>query len=80
MTLQAGPVSTARKVALRRLVVVAAATAAWIVIAVAGWKWIQFADRVLELPGLRVAVHDWAVELFSPDGVMRRAVKRTTRG
>ena len=80
MTLQSRPDSNARHAALVRLAVLSGAIAAWVVIAIAGWNWIQFADRVLDLPGLRVSLNDWATEFLNPDGVMRRAIRRTTRG
>lgn len=80
MTVRSRLNSNTREAARARLAVVAAAIAAGLVIAMAGWSWIQFAERVLELPGLRIAFHEWATELMSPDGLMRRAIRRTTRG
>ena len=80
MTVQSDSKSNARRAARTRLAVLAAALAACVVVAIAGLSWVQFAERMLELPGLRFAFDEWATELMNPDSVMRRAIKRTTRG
>ena len=58
----------------------AAAVFAWMVFASAGWCWIQFADRLLELPGMAGAIQEWTHELMSPDSIARRQMIRTMRG
>ncbi len=80
MTVQSTPAATARQAADAGLAVLAAATVAWVLIAIAGWNWVNLAERLLEFPGLRTPVQEWAYELMSPDGLMRRAIRRTTRG
>ena len=80
MTLRPGPNANTGEAALRRFAVIAAAVSAWLVLAIAGFSWVQLAEQVLELPGLRVALLDSATELVSPDGLMRRAIRRTTGG
>ncbi len=63
---------------LIRLAGVAAAMLVWI--AFAGWCWIQFAERLLELPGLGRAAMEWTSELLTPDSIARRAMIRSIRG
>ena len=57
----------------------AAAAIALIGIALAGWCWLQFADRLLELVALDGANRALANELLSPDALMRRVMLRTMR-
>ncbi len=57
-----------------------AAVLARMVFASAGWCWIQVAERLLELPGMSVAILEWTSELLSPDSIARRVMNRTLRG
>ena len=58
----------------------AAAVLVWMVFTTAGWCWIQFAERLLELPGMAGAIKEWTHELLSPDSIARRQMIRTRRG
>ncbi len=65
---------------LYRFAGAAAAVLAWAALASAGWCWIQFAERLMELPAYGAAVLEWSNELLTPDSVARRMLVRTTRG
>lgn len=52
----------------------------WMVFATAGWCWVQFVERLIELPGVASAVLEWSNELLSPDSIARRAMNRINRG
>lgn len=62
----------------RRFAVVAIVTIASV--AVAGWSWIQFAERLMDVPGLLSAALNGMTEFASPDGIARRVMYRSIRG
>ena len=65
---------------LYRFAGAAAAMLVWVAFASAGWWWLQFAERLLELPAVGGVILDWTNELMSPDSIARRAMNRTMRG
>ncbi len=65
---------------LHRFIGAVAAVIVWMCFASVGWCWVQFIERLIELPGVAGAILEWSNELLSPDSIARRAMTRTMRG